>query len=269
MGKVLVLRGTLRSPAAEAGVEVVPFDELRARIGRLALSSFLLRWDEAVLRTHRLDTLARPLLSALVARSLSRGRCRIEDERGASLAVGPRLLASLGGSFLRDLSAAPLLLRRVTATVASLEDGLGRPPARRPRLSRSPLYLRTDLSWGLSSGGSVGHIAGVLNSLGSFGGAPIFVTTDAIPTVSPGIETHVVPRRSASAISPSSLPSGTPGRFCWPRSAASRPGRRPSSTSATASTASPARRWRPGSESRSCWSTTAPRSGSTATGATR
>jgi glycosyltransferase involved in cell wall biosynthesis len=59
-------------------------------------------------------------------------------------------------------------------------------------LARSPLYLRSDLLFGLRSGGSVGHIAGVLNNLGGFTGSPILLTTDRIPTVRPEIETHVI-----------------------------------------------------------------------------
>ena len=54
------------------------------------------------------------------------------------------------------------------------------------------MYLRTDLAYGLRSGGSVGHIAGVVNHLGRFTGPPIFVTTDRIPTVDKAVETHVL-----------------------------------------------------------------------------
>jgi glycosyltransferase involved in cell wall biosynthesis len=62
----------------------------------------------------------------------------------------------------------------------------------RPDLDRSPLYLRTDLVFGLTSGGSVGHIAGVLNNLASFGAQPVFASTDTIPTVDPVLETWVI-----------------------------------------------------------------------------
>src|SRR5262249_36268162 len=53
-------------------------------------------------------------------------------------------------------------------------------------------YLRTDLSFGIRAGGSVGHTAGVLNNLSAFTAPPIFITTDDVPTVEPRIETHVV-----------------------------------------------------------------------------
>ena len=59
-------------------------------------------------------------------------------------------------------------------------------------LSRPPLYLRTDLSFGVRAGGSVGHIAGVVNNLDAFGRPPILLTTDDVPTVKPGIEVHAI-----------------------------------------------------------------------------
>jgi glycosyltransferase involved in cell wall biosynthesis len=56
----------------------------------------------------------------------------------------------------------------------------------------SPVYLRTDLAFGIRSGGSLGHIAGVLNHLDEFTGKPIFLSTDIIPTVKNDLETHII-----------------------------------------------------------------------------
>ena len=53
--------------------------------------------------------------------------------------------------------------------------------------------MRTDLSFGIRAGGSVGHIAGVLNELANLGRAPILMTTAPVPTVKPAIEVHHVP----------------------------------------------------------------------------
>jgi len=193
--RVLVLRGALRRPDADPDTEVLTFEELRSRIVRLALGSFLLRWPEARLLTHRLDALTKPFNTALILRAISRGAARLEDERGDAVAVGPRLLAAWGRRALRDLAGRRGVLRQAAAAVREIER---RRAARRlsgwePGAERGPLYLRTDLIWGLRSGGSVGHIAGVLNNLGAFGGPPVFVTTDTVPTVSPAVETHVVP----------------------------------------------------------------------------
>src|SRR5262249_57072699 len=67
-------------------------------------------------------------------------------------------------------------------------------PRRCGPLGRSapPVYLRTDLVFGTSAGGSVSHIAGVLNNLAAVFGPPLFFTTDAIPTVDPAITTHLI-----------------------------------------------------------------------------
>lgn len=59
--------------------------------------------------------------------------------------------------------------------------------------NKSPLYLRTDLWFGVKSGGSVGHIAGVLNNLSNhFKGIPIFYSTDIIPTVSQNVDFNLL-----------------------------------------------------------------------------
>lgn len=59
--------------------------------------------------------------------------------------------------------------------------------------NKSPFYLRTDLWFGVKSGGSVGHIAGVLNNLENhFKGIPIFYSTDAIPTVNQNVNFNLL-----------------------------------------------------------------------------
>jgi glycosyltransferase involved in cell wall biosynthesis len=59
-------------------------------------------------------------------------------------------------------------------------------------LSGIPVYLRTELAFGIRSGGSIGHIAGVLNHLGGFAGKPILLSTDIIPTVKKDLETYII-----------------------------------------------------------------------------
>ena len=59
-------------------------------------------------------------------------------------------------------------------------------------LSAIPVYLRTELAFGIRSGGSLGHIAGVLNHLDEFTGRPIFLSTDTIPTVKKDLETYII-----------------------------------------------------------------------------
>jgi len=189
---IVVLRGALAVPAMD-GSDVMPFEEIRRRIVGGEALSLLLRWRKAVLRTHRLELLSKPLNTALVLRAMSRGPCRFEDEEGKVFEIGPFALAALLGNALRDLAGKRGMLRAVAGEIDTLEPGTGR---RLPRasldLSASPVYLRTDLIYGLRSGGSVGHIAGVLNDLDRFAGKPVFLTTDVIPTVREDIEIHLL-----------------------------------------------------------------------------
>ena len=60
-----------------------------------------------------------------------------------------------------------------------------------------PIYLRTDLVFDNRAGGSIGHTAGVVNSLGAFFAPPLFVTTDHIPLVRPDVETRLIPMPSS------------------------------------------------------------------------
>ena len=59
--------------------------------------------------------------------------------------------------------------------------------------SGTPYYLRTDLIYDLNAGGSVGHIAGVLNNLEGVIGTPsVFLTSDWIPTIKEKIKCYKI-----------------------------------------------------------------------------
>lgn len=201
--RLRVLRNHTRVPSAAEQELVLTFDELRQRG---ALRS-LLRYPEVVLHTYRADTLTRPFLTQAWLRSMCRGTCQVQDERGQQVPVTVSRLVGQGWRALRDYAGLGALRRRVRAQLGAfeaetelrgLEQGLIGPAAKVSwNRQRGPVYLRTDPWFGISAGGSVGHIAGVLNHLGEFGPAPLFLTTDEIPTVSPQVETHcvAVPRR--------------------------------------------------------------------------
>jgi glycosyltransferase involved in cell wall biosynthesis len=60
-------------------------------------------------------------------------------------------------------------------------------------LENPPIYLNTNLWFGVVAGGSVGHIAGVLNNLKNhFAVKPIFFSTDVIPTVDANINLTIL-----------------------------------------------------------------------------
>jgi glycosyltransferase involved in cell wall biosynthesis len=170
----------------------VTFDEFKRWVYHGTIVRRAFGYREVRLQTHRIGALTRPFLTMFLLRLMARGTCLIQDDHGASISIDARTLARLGRRTVRDLMHRARLLRDIEREI----EDLGSSPASRPRpidQRASPVYLRTDLVFGLTSGGSVGHIAGVLNKLDGFTGPPIFLTSDAIPSVRSDIETHVIP----------------------------------------------------------------------------
>ncbi|NGX50643.1 MAG: GDP-mannose-dependent alpha-(1-6)-phosphatidylinositol monomannoside mannosyltransferase [Chlamydiae bacterium] len=87
---------------------------------------------------------------------------------------------------MRDLLKKPFFLRSLNSKIALLHQKI--PSSVSLPLLGSPYYFRTDFQFNLVAGGSVGHIAGVLNNLE----APVFLTSTTIPTVKEEIDRHVI-----------------------------------------------------------------------------
>ena len=188
---ITVLRDLAAKMPAGLSANSWLFQDLREEVVIGKGVRHLLAYKRARLYTNRIDLMTKPLNTAVLLRLLSRGQCIIEDETGQKERVGAKLLARLLFRFLQDAVAKYGLLRKVAADVETLSNmQLSR--KEEATLTAPPLYLRTDLTYGLQSGGSVGHIAGVVNHLGRFTRPPIFVTTDRIPTVDESIEVHVL-----------------------------------------------------------------------------
>jgi len=189
-GRLTVVRPGLPLPAAMPGEAVVGLDEVSRWIRSGGALWRLLRYDEARVLVHRLESAGRPLPLALALRWMSRGDVRIEDARGRTRVVDWSTLVRWVSRATAEPFKIDALLRRVEHTVNALERDTGRHAAL--DLSKSPLYLRSDLSFGVRAGGSVGHIAGVVNELEHFAAPPILVTTDEIATIGPQVEQHLV-----------------------------------------------------------------------------
>lgn len=171
---------------------VVTVDRLRAALASGVLLRHLFRYREARILTHRLETIGRPLKLAIFLRLLSHGACAVEDESGRRRPLTARLIARWSWQAVREPFNKTALLASIERDATALAASAGRRSIDPLRLKRPPLYLRTDMSFGLKAGGSVGHTAGVVNHLGAFGGTPIMVTTDLVPTVADTVETHTV-----------------------------------------------------------------------------
>jgi glycosyltransferase involved in cell wall biosynthesis len=173
------------APVNDRAGLTIDFEEVKRRVRDRSILRDLGSNRDVVLRTHSLAHLSRPFATAGLLRLMGRRSCVLEDEQGTRIRVTPGLLVRWGVRALRDKVATRGLLRRVTARVDALAQ-----PRLRPRLGQltAPVYLRTDLWFGVQSGGSVGHVAGVLNQLADLGDAR-FLTTDRIPMVAPAVET--------------------------------------------------------------------------------
>ncbi len=197
MTRFTALRRGAGTWTVEGSETIVTVDRLQELVGIQPMLAHLLRYDEARLLTPSLDAVGRPLKLALLLRALSHGPCYFEDETGRRRPIGGSLLARWIGQVAAEPFKKRALLESIAGDVTVLEQHIRhrRPISLNP--DARPVYLRTDISFGLQAGGSVAHIAGVLNHLAEFGGEPVFVTTDRIPTLRPDLETHVVPPAEA------------------------------------------------------------------------
>jgi glycosyltransferase involved in cell wall biosynthesis len=196
---ITVVRGSLPLPLPSAGERVVTDDEFRSWVLDGRIVRHLRRYDTGRLVTERLATSGRPML-AWALRLVTRGRCAIVDTDGQERDLTVPLLIRWSCQVALEAGLKGNVLRKAEREVAALEgrsakvaERVAAPPAGgRYHPAGLIVYLRTDMSFGIRAGGSVGHIAGVLNELRRAGHRPILITTAAVPTVSEDIETREV-----------------------------------------------------------------------------
>lgn len=191
--KLTVLRDTNRRVQPSSDEEVVGFLDYKKWLRSPALLKHIAAYTSARMLHQRIGTIPRPFASALTLRLMSRGPVYLEGDNDQKRLIDLAMLTRLGRQWVADWTRRTALLGDITARLKHFEVEIAQP---RPRptldLSLSPLYLRTDLVFGLKAGGSVGHIAGVLNNLRHFTGRPVFLSTDRTPTIDPAIETEII-----------------------------------------------------------------------------
>ena len=79
--KAIILKGARQNLKPVSDVFIISNEELRNRLVHLDGFLLCLRFSEVKLLTYRLDTLVKPLRTALIIRFLSRGACYFEDEK--------------------------------------------------------------------------------------------------------------------------------------------------------------------------------------------
>jgi glycosyltransferase involved in cell wall biosynthesis len=184
--ELIIYKGSAPPDQPSPQIKRIGSGDFRRWISSGEVLKDVLRFSTARAIVPRLRTGANPLITALTLRWVSRGKAWFEDEQGNRQHIDLWYLTRLMGRFAADF----LRKRQVLRTIATQVRNLQQQPSACGALdlSASPLYLRTDLVFGLKAGGSVGHIAGVLNNLNAFCGKPVFATTDHIPTVQEDLE---------------------------------------------------------------------------------
>jgi glycosyltransferase involved in cell wall biosynthesis len=196
--KITIVSVTHKEFKASAQSTCITFEELRGWIRRGVFFKHLFRYEEAGLLTERMEVIPKPFFVALLLLSMSPKAAYFKNGQGRHEIITIRVLEKLFWQLIRDVCRKPGLLRRTQMEVEHLSNEVFRqqPKNKLLDLSGIPVYLRTDLTFGLRSGGSLGHIAGILNHLDEFTERPIFLSTDVIPTVRNDLETYIIiPRR--------------------------------------------------------------------------
>lgn len=191
--RITILRGTQDKGFTSLDSTVFTFSELRERILRGKILRDLFRYKQGRVITYRLGVMTKPFKTALLLHLLSWGGCFFEDEIGNIQKISLYRLVLLLKQLFEDWEERNGLLSRSASEIQEF-IGQKKVPESKNEVDweESPIYLRTDLIFGLRSGGSVGHVAGVLNHLDCFVGQPIFLTTDTIPIVREDIETKMI-----------------------------------------------------------------------------
>jgi len=177
---------------SQPGDVAIAVADLRSRPDRLLPVRSFMRHAEAAIVTPELCHAGRPFALAALARWSSRGPVYLIDEAGQRRDVRARDLMRWSVQVAAEPVQRRWFIRDVSRRVEREWRALGERPRVTADLTLPCAYLRTDLSFHVRAGGSVGHISGVINNLQAFGLRPLFITTDRVPTVDPAIPTHLV-----------------------------------------------------------------------------
>ncbi len=190
--KIIVTKTWLKRAEFSTDTLVITFEELKhwVRSGKILRHFF--GYSQSRLLTYRIDILGKPFLCALLIRLLSPGESCIEDKQGKKIVITFCYLCGRLLKLINDWIEKSVLLKRIKGEISQKTNKVNTKEKGRLDIKKTPVYLRTDLGFGISSGGSVGHIAGVLNNLDVFSGSPVFISSDYMPTIREDIVKHII-----------------------------------------------------------------------------
>jgi glycosyltransferase involved in cell wall biosynthesis len=187
----LLLKDTSALQANSDHGVVLPLETIASKRLRNIVKNHLWAYRNVCIHTYDLSLMRKPFNKAVLLRLLARRRCWFIDDKGKtkSLTISSflYLFCNLISGYLLGLISKYHFLRRLNELEANLSK-----KTQKKQGNSIPLYFRTDLIFGLKSGGSVTHISGVINSIVVLKGGVRMITTDLIPTVSPDLPTHIV-----------------------------------------------------------------------------
>jgi glycosyltransferase involved in cell wall biosynthesis len=166
--------------------------ELKNWIKSGAFLSKMFRFKNVNYIANSLGAINKPLLIMIIIFLLGRGEIMISEYRSENQKKITFIEVSLQFYYaIIDYFTLPAEIRKIKTKVPASKSVLDLKKINRDDLG--PLiYLRTDFWFGVDSGGSVGHIAGVLNQLSNFYSSLFFYTTDFIPTVSAKVKQNIL-----------------------------------------------------------------------------
>lgn len=170
--------------------EVISIADLRKIACSSKFLSYLFKYNSVNLLSQDIDTIPMPFMVACVCRLMTFGSCKWTDN-AKTVKVSFFFLLSLFISFCKEY----LLKRKFVKSIKNDLDLLNKKSVSKGSLNSkfNVSYVRTDLPSGLDAGGSVGHIAGVLNNIEKIAGcAPEFISSDYIPLLNDNIKTWLL-----------------------------------------------------------------------------
>ncbi len=170
----------------------ISFDELKSWVRSGKIFKYFFRFKNATLLIYDFKTFSKPFIFSLVMWSLARGKTVRKDCKGDLEVINLSCLIFLLIKLLKKFFKRRTFFRKIESEITHLTLTLNQKFKFPFMIDRQPIYLRTDLAFGLQAGGSIGHIAGVLNHLHNFSSPPILISSDFIPTINSDIETHIV-----------------------------------------------------------------------------
>jgi len=169
--------------------ELVMFDKFKRRLSSFEEVRSLLG-KNIRLHVYDLRTLNKPFLLFSLLWILSLFKATATDIHGKEIHITPLNLLQRLLVMVQDYISYRFALIKLQSVLQKLDteksNSILNP-------DKKCLYLRSDLWLGVRSGGSVGHIAGVLNHLSHYFSSVELMSSDWIPTVDQSIKTCIIP----------------------------------------------------------------------------